>query len=87
MGEGVRKRARNLTRELAGNPFFPLLFIGEAAKNGAFHLFTGEPGLDIVATSSGMALASIVAWLYSYDEVAWGLQKAQKTVEEVTEDG
>jgi len=86
-GEDVRERARDLTKELAGNPFFPLLFIGEAVKNASFHALAGTPELDVVAASSGLAVASVVGWLYSYDEVAWGLQKAQEAVEEATEDG
>lgn len=84
---GVRKRAKELVRELTSNPFFPLLFIGEASKSSVFHLLAGEPALDIVGASVGMAVLSVVGWLYSYDEVAWGLQKAQETVEEVTNDG
>jgi hypothetical protein len=86
LGEDVRARAKELTRKLTSNPFFPLLFIGEAVKSGTFHVVAGQPGLDVVGAASGMALLSIVGWLYSYDDVAWGLSKAAEAVDEATDE-
>jgi hypothetical protein len=89
MGESERtwrERCKSLTRELTRNPFFPLLFISEAVKSGTFHVLTGEPGLDIVGAASGMALVSVVGWLYSIDDVKWGLHQAEEAVEDVTEE-
>jgi hypothetical protein len=73
IGRGFRQRCGELTRKLTENPFFPLLFIGEAVKAASFHVFTGEPGVDTVLTAGGMAVVSLIGWLYSYEDVAWGL--------------
>jgi hypothetical protein len=85
-GESWRSRCKTLTRKLTSNPFFPLLFIGEAVKTGTFHVFTGDPGLDTVGTATGMAALSVVGWLYSVDDVKWGLYEAADTVEEAVDD-
>lgn len=69
-----------------GSPWFPMLFISEATKNVAYRLIAGAPALDVTAASLVMAFASVVLWLYSYDEVKWGLQKAAEAAEEVTDD-
>jgi len=62
------------------------LFIGEAVKTGTFHLFTGEPGVDTVTTATGMAALSVVGWLYSVDDVKWGLYEAADAVDEATDE-
>jgi len=84
MGE-VRKRALKLVRELASNPFFPLLFIGKATETSAFWT-VGEASTNVVGVSYVMALLSIVGWLYTYEEVQWGICKAQEVVDEVTDE-
>lgn len=81
----VRKRARELAQELTANPFFPLLFIGKAAETSAFHL-VGAASTDVVGVSYVMALISIVGWLYTYEEVQWGICKAQEAIEEATDE-
>lgn len=81
----VSSRTKELTRELTNNPFFPLLFIGEATKTSAFYL-VGEASGSVVAVSTVMAILSILGWLYTYDEVKWGLSKASEVAEDVTED-
>jgi hypothetical protein len=86
MSGGVRKRARELTTKLTSDPFFPLLFLSEAVKNGTFHALAGSPSLDVVGASVGMAAVSVVGWLYTSDDVAWGLQKAAEAVDEVTDE-
>lgn len=86
MSEGVSGRTKELTRKLTGSPFFPLLFIGEAAKNGTFHAVAGSPPLDVVGASVGMAAASVVGWIYTTDDVKWGLKQASEAVEEATDD-
>ena len=86
MSGRVRKRAKELTSKLTSDPFFPLLFLSEAVKNGTFHLLAGSPPLDVVAASVGMSVASVVGWLYTSDDVAWGIQRAAEAVDEVTEE-
>lgn len=82
---GVRSRARELAQELTSNPFFPLLFIGKAAETSAFWT-VGEASGNVVGVSYLMAVISVVAWLYTYEEVQWGICKAAEAVEEVTEE-
>lgn len=82
---GVGARAKELTRELTSNPFFPLLFIGEATKTSAFYL-VGAASADAVGISYVMAFLSAILWLYTYDEVKWGICKASEVVDEVTDD-
>lgn len=86
LGRVPRKRARELVRELGGNPFFPLLFIGEATKSVVYHLYAGEPAMDVTVISVVMAVLSVVGWLYASADVAWGLyQAAEETAEDVTD--
>lgn len=80
MGVGVR--ARELSRELVQNPFFPLLFISESVKNVTFHCLAGQPPLDVTAASLVMGVLSVVGWLYAYDDVAWGLYELANDVTE-----
>lgn len=80
-----RERCKSLTRELTRNPFFPLLFISEAVKSGTFYVLTGEPGLDTVGAASAMAVVSVVGWLYSIDDVKWGLYEAAEVVDDATD--
>lgn len=82
---GVRSRARELAQELTSNPFFPLLFIGKAAETSAFWT-VGEASTNVVGVSYVMALLSVVGWLYTYEEVQWGLCKAQEAIEEATDE-
>jgi len=81
MNGEIRKRAKELTRKLTADPFFPLLFLSEGAKNVTFHALAGQPPLDVVAASLGMSVASVVGWLYTSDDVAWGIQKAAEAVD------
>lgn len=86
MGGSWRQRAGTLGRKLTSNPFFPLLFIGEATKSAVFHLASGSPDLSTVGAATVMALLSVVGWLYSIEDVAWGLYEAADTVEETIND-
>jgi hypothetical protein len=81
---GVSSRAQELARELTSNPFFPLLFIGKAAETSAFWT-VGEASTNVVGVSYVMAFISAVLWLYTYDEVKWGLGKVEEAVEEATD--
>lgn len=79
-----RKRARELVQELTSNPFFPLLFVGKSAETSAYWL-VGSASDGVVFMSYLMAAVSIVAWLYTYDEVRWGICKVEEAADNVAE--
>ena len=78
---GVRSRARELAQELTSNPFFPLLFIGKAAETSAFWT-VGEASTNVVGVSYVMAVLSVIGWLYTTDDVKWGLGKIEDAVDD-----
>lgn len=75
-----RQKLRQLTRKLVGSPFLPVLFISKAIEEAAY--FNAEPA----ARMSVLAILSTVVWLYTSEDVAWGLQKAKEAVDEATDD-
>lgn len=76
MAESTQKRITRLTRELGRNPFFPLLFIGEGVKQTVYHVVGGRPSLPILFASWVMAVLSLTAWLFFYEEIQWGINAA-----------
>jgi len=82
---GVSSRARELMQELTSNPFFPLLFIGKAAETSAFWT-VGEASANVVGVSYAMAVVSVIGWLYTYEDVAWGVEQVTEAAEDINEE-
>lgn len=73
-------KLQSLIRKLTGTPFLPVLFISKSIEEAAYlHV---QPA----ARMSVLSIAATVLWLYTSEDVAWGLKKAAEKVEEATED-
>jgi hypothetical protein len=83
---GKVSRTKELSRQLFGSPWFPMLFISEATKNVSLHLLAGSPSVGVTAATIGLAADSVPLWLFCYDDVKWGLQKAAEAADEVADE-